>query len=105
MIRVAYFKNNETYSDDPHQKEELPAEEYDDGLDDLPESEEQPELSEEEKEDRKQNRIRFVFGAGNLFGVVAGAVVILVVLTLIFSIIHFMVTDLGRSFSLFQTNF
>ncbi len=102
---MAYFKNNETYSEDPHPKEELPAEEYDDGLDDIPEPEEEPELSEEEKEDRKQNRIRFVFGAGNLFGVAAGAVVILIVLTLIFSIIHFMVIDLGRSFSLFQTNF
>ena len=102
---MAYFKNNETYSENPYSKEEHPEEEYDDGLDDLPEQEEEPELSEEEKEDRKQSRIRFVFSAGNLFGVAAGAVVILVVLTLIFSIIHFMATDLGRSFSLFQTNF
>ena len=102
---MAYFKSNETYTGDPYPKEERPAEEYDDGLDDFPDPEEVPELSEEEKEDRKQNRIRFVFSAGNLFGVAAGTVVILIVLTLIFSIIHFMGIDLGRSFSLFQTNF
>ena len=61
--------------------------------------------SEEEREERKQSRVRLAFGAGNLFGIVAGAVVILVMLTLIFSIVHFMINDIGRSFSLFQTNF
>jgi hypothetical protein len=30
---------------------------------------------------------------------------LLVWMTLIFSIVHFVITDMGRSFSLFQTNF
>ena len=32
-------------------------------------------------------------------------VLILVLLTLIFSIVHFVINDMGRSFSLFQTKF
>ena len=102
---MAYFKNNESYTDSSYSDNDLPEEEYDDGLDELPDAEEYSEPTDEEKEERKQSRIRLAFGAGNLFGVVAGAILILVMLTLIFSIIHFMVNDLGRSFSLFQTNF
>lgn len=102
---MAYFKNNENYPGSSYPDDNMPEEEYDDGLDDLPEPEETPLLSDEEKEERKQNRARFAFGAGNLFGVVAGAVLILVMLTMIFSIVHFMINDLGRNFSLFQTNF
>ena len=44
-------------------------------------------------------------GAGNLIGVIAGTLLILVLVTLIFSIVHFVINDMGRSFSLFQTNF
>ena len=102
---MAYFKNNESYTDSSYSDNDLPEEEYDDGLDEMPDDEEYSEPTDEEKEERKQNRIRLAFGAGNLFGVVAGAILILVMLTLIFSIIHFMINDLGRSFSLFQTNF
>ena len=102
---MAYFKNNEACPDHSYSDNDLPEEEYDDGLDELPDAEESSELTDEEKEERKQSRIRLAFGAGNLFGVVAGAIIILVMLTLIFSIIHFMVNDLGRSFSLFQTKF
>ena len=102
---MAYFKNNESYTDNSYSDNDLPEEEYDDGLDEMPDDEEYSEPTDEEKEERKQNRIRLAFGAGNLFGVVAGAILILVMLTLIFSIIHFMINDLGRSFSLFQTNF
>ena len=102
---MAYFKNNESYTDSSYSDNDLPEEEYDDGLDEMPDDEEYSEPTDEEKEERKQSRIRLAFGAGNLFGVVAGAILILVMLTLIFSIIHFMINDLGRSFSLFQTNF
>ena len=102
---MAYFKNNEAYPEHSYSDHDLPEEEYDDGLDELPDAEESSEITNEEREERKQSRIRLAFGAGNLLGVVAGAILILVMLTLIFSIIHFMVNDLGRSFSLFQTNF
>ena len=44
-------------------------------------------------------------GAGNLVAVIGGAVVILVLLSLLFNMIHFVVNDMNRSFSLFQTNF
>ena len=78
----------------------------DDGFDDLYETaDEVPELSQEEKTERTQSRLKLAFGAGNLFGVIAGTVLILVLLTLIFSMIHFVITDMGRNFSLFQTNF
>ena len=53
----------------------------------------------------RQSRVRMAIGAGNLFGVITGAVLILVLLTLIFSIVHFVINDMGRSFSLFQTKF
>ena len=49
--------------------------------------------------------MKLFMGASNLFGVIAGTVLILVLVTLIFSIVHFVITDMGRSFSLFQTNF
>ena len=103
---MAYFKSNEqepvpTYSE-PEQNET----EYDDGFDELYEADEEvPELSREEKAERTQSRLKLAFGAGNLFGVIAGTMLILVLLMLIFSMIHFVITDMGRSFSLFQTNF
>lgn len=103
---MAYFKSNEPYPDTKYQPDEEAEENYDDGFDELAETEEEiPELSEEEVEERKQNRVRLAYGAGNLFGVIAGAILILVLLTLFFSIIYFVINDIGRSFSLFQTNF
>lgn len=101
---MAYFKSNEPYQEDSYQGEDQD-ESYDDGFDEMNDSEDEPSYSEEEKAERKQNRMRIAFGAGNLFGIVSGAILILVLLTLIFSIIHFMVNDIGRNFSLFQTNF
>ena len=103
---MAYFKSNEPYPDATYQPEEESDEIYDDGFDELAETEEEiPELSEEEIEERKQSRVRLAYGAGNLFGVIAGALLILVLLTLFFSIVYFVINDIGRSFSLFQTNF
>ena len=101
---MAYFKSNEEYRQDEYtdEQEEL----YDDGFDELNEEPyDIPEMTEEEIEERKQNHARLAYGAGNLFGVIAGAVLILVLLALIFSMIYFVINDMGRSFSLFQTNF
>ena len=102
---MAYFKNNEHYPEDPYPTEESEVE-YDDGFDDLnSEEEETQEVSDAERQEIRQSRLRMAVGAGNLFSVIAGTVMILVLLTLIFSIVHFVMNDMGRSFSLFQTNF
>lgn len=102
---MAYFKSNEPFPDNVYPETEETEAEYDDGFDDLQEEPDIPEITPEEKAERTRSRVRLAMGAGNLFGVIAGAVLILVLLTLIFSIVHFVITDMGRSFSLFQTNF
>lgn len=103
---MAYFKSNEPYQEElyPEEAEQVTEDDYDDGFDD-PEEETIPELSLQEKAERTRNRVKMAMGAGNLFGVIAGTVLILLLLTLIFSMVHFVITDMGRSFSLFQTNF
>ena len=103
---MAYFRSNEPENEELYPEAEESEPEYDDGFDE-PEAEEEiiPELSEEEKAEITKSRIRLAFGAGNLFGVIAGTVLILVLVTLIISMVHFVITDMGRSFSLFSTNF
>ena len=104
---MAYFKNNEPYQEEQYSEEEeqQPEVDYNDGFDALDDDESVPELSYAEKAARTHKRIRMALGAGNLFGVIAGTVLILLMLTLIISMVHFVITDMGRSFSLFQTNF
>lgn len=97
---MAYFKNNEPYSEDPFEEED----EYDDGFDELTQ-EDEPELTEEELEERKGNHFRLAVGAGNLVAVIGGAVLILLLLTMIFSMVHYVINDMNRNFSLFSTNF
>ena len=104
---MAYFKNNEPYQEEQYSEEEeqQPEVDYNDGFDVLDDDESVPELSPAEKAARTHKRVRMALGAGNLFGVIAGTVLILLMLTLIISMVHFVITDMGRSFSLFQTNF
>lgn len=100
---MALFPSNRKYEEDEYEPEE---EEYDDGFDDLngnDEPEEEPDP--EEKLARKRDRVRLAVGAGNLAAVIGGAVAILVLLTLLFNMVYFVINDMGRSFSLFQTNF
>ena len=79
---------------------------YEDGFDELEENEEtEDELTEEEEAEQTRSRIRFAFGAGNLFAVISGTVLILVLLTLLLSMINFLLTDLSRNATLFQTKF
>ena len=102
---MAYFRKNKPYSEETYEAEAA-EEAYDDGFDELAETEEDiPELTEEERRERTQSRIRVAAGAGNLIAIIAGTMLILVLLTLIFSMIHFVISDMGRNFSLFQTNF
>ena len=103
---MAYFKSNEQEPENTYPEADVNEMDYDDGFDDLYEAgEEVPELSREEKAERTKSRLKLAFGAGNLFGVISGTVLILVLLMLIFSMIHFVITDMSRNFSLFQTNF
>ena len=79
---------------------------YDDGFDELAEStDEEEELSEEESAEKTRSRIRFAFGAGNLVAVISGTVLILVLLTLLLSMVNFLMSDLSRNVTLFQTKF
>ena len=85
-------------------------EDYDDGFDEL-EDEEEEEAADEEDEtehelaEGKRSRIRLLFSIGNLAGVIAGTVVILVLVALLLSMVSFIQSDLNRNFSLLQTKF
>ena len=79
-------------------------EEYDDGFDELTD-EEEPEISDDERQEIRRSRFRVALGAGNLVAVIGGALLILLLVTLIFSMIYFVINDMSRSFSLFSTNF
>lgn len=103
---MAYFRSNEPLPEKEYPEEEENGEEYDDGFDELTEEEEVfPEPTEEERKERMKSRYRFAMDAGNTMGVIFGTLLILVLLTLVFSMVHFVVTDMGRNFSLFSTNF
>ena len=102
---MAYFKSNEPYPEVSYPAEENEnEEEYDDGFDEL-NDEAEPELSEDERQEIRKSRLRVAAGAGNLVAVIGGALLILLLLTMIFSMYFFVVNDMGRSFSLFSTNF
>ena len=99
---MALFQSNRQYENEDYEPEE---EEYDDGFDELNEEKPEEEPDPEEKLERKKERFRLAVGAGNLFAVIGGTVAILVLLTLLFNMVYFVISDMGRSFSLFQTNF
>ena len=100
---MAYFSKNEPYPEEPYQPDES-EEEYDDGFDELTQ-EDEPEMTDEERTERKESRFRLAVGAGNLGAVIGGAVLILLLLTMIFSMVYYVINDMNRSFSLFSTNF
>ena len=100
---MAYFKSNEPYPEEPYETEEQ-EEEYDDGFDELTD-EEEPEISDDERQEIRKSRFRVALGAGNLVAVIGGALLILLLVTMILSMIYFVINDMSRSFSLFSTNF
>lgn len=102
---MAYFRNNETVTDQEYLQEQETENEYDDGFEEAEDEDVYPGMTTEERRERRQSRTRLAFGAGNLFGVIAGAVLILLLLTLIFSMVYFVINDMERNFSLFSTNF
>ncbi len=107
---MAYFRENETeetrrqapVAPDDQNQEDYIGSEYDDGFDDPFQEEEEP-LTEEEKQEIRMDRFRIASGAGNLFAVITGAVVILLLLALLFNMISFVLNDADRNFTLFQT--
>ncbi|MER1994506.1 MAG: hypothetical protein ABS897_10750 [Eubacteriales bacterium] len=98
---MALFPSNRTYEEETYDPEE---DLYDDGFDELNE-EEEPEPDPEEELEQKRDRFKLAVGATNLFAVIGGTVAILLLLTLLFNMVYFVINDMGRSFSLFQTNF
>ena len=102
---MAYFKSNEKAdgAGTQHQEEYYDESVYDDGLDEPYEEPEEEVLSAEEAEAQRKGRARFFMGAGNLFAVISGIILILLLLTLLFNMVYFVSNDLQQNFSLFQT--
>jgi hypothetical protein len=98
---MALFPSNRQYEEEEYQPEE---EVYDDGFDEL-DGEAEPEPDPAEQAEKKRDRFRLAVGAGNLVVIIGGTVAILVLLTLLFNMVYFVINDMGRNFSLFQTNF
>ena len=118
---MAYFKNNEqeetrrnqSLPDDPGYDAgnsgwtEYPDEDYDDGFDEPYDEDENepPELSEEEKADIQKKRAKVVFEAGNITGIIVGTVLVLLLVTILFSMVYFVRSDITRNFTLFRIQF
>ena len=114
---MAYFKSNESeetrrtamLSGEQETEADTPIREvyddYDDGLDDPAEEEPEEDLTEEEEAEIRKGRIRLLFGAGNLTGIIIGSVLILLLLLLLFFMIDFVWSDLSDRFKLYGTKF
>ena len=62
-------------------------------------------ISDDEIVGRKNNRIRLMFDVGNLTAIITGTILILIMVSLLVSMIHFLVNDINQNFSLLQTRF
>ena len=117
---MAYFKSNEQeetrrnqslpdepgYDDGNDGWTEYPDEDYDDGFDEpYPDEPEEPELSEEEKADIQKKRAKMIFEAGNITGIIVGTVLVLLLVTILFSMVYFVRSDITRNFTLFRIQF
>ena len=118
---MAYFKSNEqeetrrnqSLPEDPGYDAgnsgwtEYPNEDYDDGFDEPYDEDENepPELSEEEKADIQKKRAKVVFEAGNITGIIVGTVLVLLLVTILFSMVYFVRSDITRNFTLFRIQF
>ena len=100
---MALFKSNQELENDDYDDYGTEEPYYDDGFDELNE-EEEPEIDPEVKKEIKKDRLRVAVGAGNLIAIIGGTVAILILLTLIFNMVIFVINDMGRNFTLFQAN-
>ena len=64
-----------------------------------------PELSEDEKADIQKKRAKVVFEAGNITGIIVGTVLVLLLVTILFSMAYFVRSDITRIFTLFRIQF
>jgi hypothetical protein len=81
---------------------------YDDGFDEPYEDDDPdglPELSEEEKADIQKKRAKVLFEAGNITGIIVGTVLVLLLVTILFSMAYFVRSDIMRNFTLFRIQF
>ena len=96
---MAYFQRNE---EDAFNTQELSQDGFYDDFDE--ESEEEPEeLTEEEVQEKRTDRLKMIFGAGNLVAIIGGVVLILVLLAMLMSMFNFLKEDIERNFSLLTT--
>ena len=102
---MTYFRQNEPQQSPVREDARKPAEqegryavkpEYQDRYDD--------ELTLTEKK-QKANRIATALHAGNVTAVITGAILILILLGFLMTMISFVLNDINRSFTLFQTKF
>ena len=89
-----YFPQYESYVPDEYDGYEA----YDDGLDEPEEDDPEEDISEEERQEQKKDRIQMLFGAGDLTGIIAGTVVILLLLAFLFQMINFVRDDIHEFF-------
>lgn len=92
---MAYFRNHSEPEKEHEQQFRYPVETQDSFLSDEASWEE-----EQEAREARKDKYRLLFAVRDLFGTVLGAVFILVLLMLLISLISWVVTDLGQSFSL-----
>ncbi len=105
---MAYFQQNESRRRPVEPSEEELNELLwdDEEADEDPEEEAEEEvLTGEELEQYQKHRLRMLFGAGNLAGILTGCVLILVLIMLLLSMYNFVLKDLSHSFSLIQVKF
>ena len=80
---------------------------YDDGFDALDADEddeaETDRLIREEMKERLRKRVRILRDMSNLTGILVGTAVILLLLAFFFNMLHFVVSDITKNFTLFQT--
>lgn len=73
-------------------------------LDDLGDDEDQPDVTyyEDEEAERRRDTYRIVAGLMDFLGVVLGAVVVLMLLTVLLNLLNWVFADLQQTFNLWQ---
>lgn len=96
------------YSDDFAPEDDIPDDLPYDGEYDQPAAEEiyledEDLLTDEEKAALRRSRWQVLANLGDFAGVIAGAAVILILIALIITLIHWVTSDITQSFTLWQT--
>ena len=94
------------YEDDFAPEEDVPVELPYESAYDRPEEiylEDEDLLTDEEKASLRRSRWRVLASLGDFIGVLAGTAVILILIALIISLVHWVRSDITQSFTLWQT--